>query len=509
MPEILFGVNFIKLIRVHILRLLLPGLICFFPYFCAAQLKAGVGKIDITDYQSGPANDTLFVKALVLDDGSTKMVIITLDVVAIAEIGPIKGDYLGEVRKGLQKEVNIHPSHVLINVSHCHGVVREDVAQLTIRAVKLATSSMVPVLVGVGKGFENRIMENRRYLMKDGSQVDVRRAYALPPDEEIAAIGPVDPEIGIVRFDQKNGKTLAVLYNFAVHPIEGVPNGGNTADIIGFASKVIESNLSGATALFIQGCGGDINPINYKSVETPPDAEPLGNLLGLSTLKALQKIKSSPPGKIKLINEKMRLPVSDFQRRIDTLQAKELRLLHSLKQTNINLKMFIPLLMKYQYSKDFPSFYGQRYLTDQQLNRKDMLNLDSANRRDMENYRSNIYIMEHLTRIQENLRLVKMHQAKTGNVKTIEVEMLAVKIGNMKLLTFPGELTVQIGLNLKEKSSEEYTFIAGYTNGYIYYAPTAAQLMNTGEAQEDCDTILAPEWQELFEDRAIQMLNKL
>lgn len=509
MPGILFGVNCIRLSRIRILCLLLPGLISFLPYFCSAQLNAGVSKVDITDYQSGPANDTLFVKALVLDDGNTRMVIITLDVVAIAEIGPIKGDYLGDVRKGIQQELNIDPSHVLVNVSHCHGVVRRDVADLTIRAVNQATSRMVPVWVGVEKGFENRIMENRRYLMKDGSQADVRRAYSLPPDEEIAAIGPVDPEIGIVRFDQKNGKTLAVLYNFAVHPIEGVPNGGNTADIIGFASKVIEGNLKGATALFIQGCGGDINPINYKSLETPPDAEPLGNLLGLSTLKALQQIKSSPSGKIKLIHEKMELPVSDFQRRIDTLQAKELRLLHSLQQTNINLKMFIPLLIKYQYSNDFPSFYAQRYLTDQQLNRKDMLNLDSANRRDMENYRKNIYIMEHLTRIQENLRLVKMHQAKIDNLKTIEVEMLAVKIGDMKLVTFPGELTVQIGLNLKKKSSGGYTFVAGYTNGYIYYAPTAAQLKNTGEAQEDCDTILAPEWQGLFEERAIQMLNKL
>ena len=29
------------------------------------------------------------------------------------------------------------------------------------------------------------------------------------------------------------------------------------------------------------------------------------------------------------------------------------------------------------------------------------------------------------------------------------------------------------------------TFVAGYTNGYIYYAPTAEQLLNPGAAQED------------------------
>jgi hypothetical protein len=484
------------------------GLIVFYPVSIMAQLKGGVGRMDITNYQVF-TNDPLYVKALALDDGTTRMIIITLDVVAIEEIGPIKNGYLEKVRSQIQKELNIKPSNILINVSHCHGVVRADVAELTVQVVKQAYSNMVPVNVGVGSGFENRVMENRRYIMKDGSQADVRRAYSLPPDDEIASIGPVDPEIGILRFDRKNGKTLAVIYNFAVHPIEGVPNGGNTADMIGFASKVIEENTDGAMALFLQGCAGDINPVNYKSLETPPDAEPLGNLLGLSVLRGLKKIHTAPSGKIKIINETMELPRSDFQQRIDTLQAKELRLLRSLKQTNINLKMYIPLLIKYNYSEVYPSFYAQRYLHDEQIGKYDMLRLDSVNRRDMENYRSNIYIMEHLTRIQENLRLVKMHQDRSAGMKTINVEMLGVKIGDMKLVTFPGELTVQIGLNIKKNAPDKFTFVAGYTNGYIFYAPTAEQLRNTGEAQEDCDTNLAPEWLEMFEKKAAEILNRL
>lgn len=478
------------------------------PFCIYAQLKGGVGKADITDYRI-LNNDPLYVKALALDDGTTKMVIITLDVVAIEEIGPIKNGYLEKVRSQIQKDLNIKPSNILVNVSHCHGVVRADVAELTVQAVKQACSNMVAVNAGVGVGFEDRVMENRRYIMKDGSQADVRRAYSLPPDEAIASIGPIDPEIGVLRLDRKNGKPLAVVYNFAVHPIEGVPNGGNTADMIGFASKVIEENVDGAMALFLQGCAGDINPVNYKNFETPPNAEPLGNLLGLSVLRALKKIHVVPGGKIKVIHETMDLPRADFQRRIDTLEAKELRLLRSLKQTNINLKMYISLLIKYNYSETYPSFYAQRYLHDQQIGRYDMLKLDSVNRKDMENYRSNIYVMEHLTRVQENLRLVRMHQVRSAGNKTINVEILGVKIGDMKLVTFPGELTVQIGLNIKEKASDEFTFVAGYTNGYIFYAPTAEQLRNTGEAQEDCDTNLAPEWQEMFERKAAEILNRL
>ena len=121
--------------------------------------------------------------------------------------------------------------------------------------MKEAWQNMVPVNVGAGVGHEDRIMENRRLKLKNGKEADVRHAYSLPPDEEVAGVGPVDPEIGILRLDRKDGQTLAVVYNFACHPIQGVPSGGNTADITGFASQVIEDNLSdGAIALFLQGC---------------------------------------------------------------------------------------------------------------------------------------------------------------------------------------------------------------------------------------------------------------
>ena len=77
------------------------------------------------------------------------------------------------------------------------------------------------------------------------------------------------------------------------------------------------------------------------------------------------------------------------------------------------------------------------------------------------------------------------------------------------LTTFPGELTVRIGLGIKKRSSHELTFVAGYTNGYIYYSPTAQQLRNVGGAQEDSDCLLAPEWQKLYEDKVAEMLRKL
>jgi hypothetical protein len=77
------------------------------------------------------------------------------------------------------------------------------------------------------------------------------------------------------------------------------------------------------------------------------------------------------------------------------------------------------------------------------------------------------------------------------------------------LVTFPGELTVEIGLNIKKATPHKTTFVAGYTNGYIYYTPTAKQLQNVGGAQEDSDCLLAPEWEKLFENKVASMLKSL
>ncbi len=478
----------------------------------AAQLWAGVAKVDITNTEAGPVNDPLYVKALVIKSDTTTVAIITVDAVAIGEIGPIDNDYLSKVRSRIRKELNIQPTNVLVNASHCHGIVCSDVDERTFQAVEEASRNMVPVKVGAGVGHEDRIMENRRLKLKNGREVDVRYAYSLPPEEEVAEVGPIDPEIGILRLDRNDGRTLAVVYNFACHPIQGVPGGGNSADMIGFASKTIEENMSDDTiALFLQGCAGDINPAFYKDVNHPRNAEPLGNLLGLSTLRGLREITCREDGRLTVLNEVIQLPRADVGERIISMVAEQQRLLQSLQGTYLNLKTFIPLAVKYNMSGDFPSYESHRYLHEQAMGREDLKQLDVMNRRNMEQYIRNIHTMEALTRVQTNLALLRKHQADNlaARSRTLDVELMGLRIGEFVLLTFPGELTVRIGLNIKQRSPHEQTFVAGYTNGYIYYAPTTEQLRNVGGAQEDSDCILAPHWQKVYEDQAAKMLGQL
>jgi hypothetical protein len=505
-----------KIRRAARLALVIPILAVVGSWFSgdagAAQLQAGAAKVDITNREAGLVNDPLWVKALVIKSDTTTAVIVTLDAVAVGEIGHIKNDYLGKVRTRIEKELGIKPTNVMVNASHCHGIVCSDVDERTFQAVKAAAANLVPVKVGVGVGHEDRIMENRRLKLKNGKELDVRHAYSMPADEDVAEVGPVDPEIGILRFDRNDGRSVAVVYNFAMHPIMGVANGGNTADVTGFASQVIEDNLSeGTIALFVQGCGGDINPLNYKDVEHPRSAEPLGNMLGLSTLQGLRKIQSKADERLTVLNETLALPRADVAERIASLEAEQMKLLQSLKGTTLNLKTFLPMMVKYNLSEEFPSYYSHRYMHEKMLGRDEWGKLDADNRRAMKAYIENIQTMEQLTRTQINLALLRKHQKDNvaAGKRTLDCELVGMRIGDATLVTFPGELTVRIGLNIKKASPHPRTFVAGYTNGYIYYAPTTEQLLNVGGAQEDSDCVLAPEWQGIFEAKVAEMLKKL
>ncbi|MFO0905106.1 MAG: hypothetical protein U0939_19020 [Pirellulales bacterium] len=478
----------------------------------AGPLLAGAAKVDVTNRDQGPAADTLYVKALVLKEGATTFALITVDAVAIGEIGPIGNDYLNKMRQALQAKHGIAPERVLVNASHCHGIVRRDLDVLTVQAVEEALQQLTPVKIGVGKGREDRISENRRLKLKDGSTTDVRHAYSVSSDEEIAEIGPIDPEIGILRLDRLDGRPLAVVYHFACHPIQGVPGGKNTADLTGYASQTIEDAIGGGCiALFVQGCGGDINPVLYKDVDHPRHAQLHGTLLGASTLKAWRGIQVQDDSRLAVLHEQLELPRADTAQRIATLEAEQQRLLQSLRGTSLNFKTFLPLAVKYAASPEFPSYYSHRYLLDEQQGRDDWKQLDAENRRNMAAYLANIRTMEQLTRIQTNLALLRKHQLRNLEApkRMLDVEMVGWRAGDFVMVSFPGELTVRIGLNLKQASPHPNTFIAGYSNGYIYYAPTADQLENPGAAQEDADSLLAPAWQEIFERKALEMLKRL
>jgi len=252
--------------------------------------------------------------------------------------------------------------------------------------------------------------------------------------------------------------------------------------------------------------------VRYKDVTRPPDAEPLGHRLGLSVLKAAKQVETSEEAELVLAGEILALPrATDMEQRIAAIRAERIALIESLRPTDINFKTFVPLYLGQRISPETPSYYGQGYLHEQAHDRTGLAQLDTRNRAGVDSYLKNIEAMEQLTRLNTNLKLLEMHlaQNRAAQSPTIDVEVTALRIGDFRMVTFPGELSVEVGLNIKAAAPARHTFVAGYTNGYIYYAPTAAQRLNSGYAQEDCDCLLAPEWQDAFEAKALELLKGL
>jgi hypothetical protein len=488
--------------------------VCLFvcPQRLPAELRGALAKVDITDYSAGPVHVPMFARVLVLQQQDVRLVLVGVDAVAIGEIGRISNEYLPRVRTRLEQELGLPPEGIIINASHCHGVIRTDLEDLTVRAVHEAWGRLEPVRIGVGIGEEREISENRRLLLKDGRTADARHAYPLPANDAVAEVGPIDPEIGVLRIDRLDGSPLGVVYHFACHPIMGVPGGANTADFTGVSSRILEEQLgAGTVALFLQGCGGDINPRGYKEVHLPRRADPLGMRLALSTLQAYRAIETSTAAPLLRVQRVLELPRADHADRIARLEAEQRRLMQSLKGTSLNLQTYLALMVKYQLDPDHPSGYASAYLQETAAGAGELVAHDAENRKLLQDYTANILAMEELTRVQTNLNLLRKHQAGlvASGKRTVRAEVQGVRIGPAVLLTFPGELTVPIGLKIKQRSPVPQTFVSGYTNGYLYYAGTAEQLLNPGWAQEDCDCLLAPEWEEEFHRAVDDLLSQL
>ena len=268
-----YALSLIK-VRVSSLKIafILLTMSCFSQLANAQSLRAGTGKSNITA-TSEIIHDSLYVKALVLENKNFRFAIITMDIVAIATIGDIPNDFLKNIRERLKDELKI--DNVLVNASHNHldgflnggKKIAGDVENKTIMAVKKALMNMEPVKAGAGKGFENRFAMNRRIKLKNGQVFTIRHANPNMPDDEMEQLGEIDPEIGILKIDRLDGTPKALVYNYACHPYTGVPDKGVTAEFPGFASGVIEEQLGfGAMAFFLQGAAGDITEILYKDV---------------------------------------------------------------------------------------------------------------------------------------------------------------------------------------------------------------------------------------------------
>ena len=106
---------------------------------------------------------------------------------------------------------------------------------------------------------------------------------------------PIDPSVGVIRVDDLDGNPIAVVFRYSAHPVTvGSRSQVASSDYPGPAREVLERNLGGL-ALFLQGCGGNINPrvgIGYE-VDCRDTKNRVGLELGGEALKVAARIRTN------------------------------------------------------------------------------------------------------------------------------------------------------------------------------------------------------------------------
>ncbi len=490
-------------------------------------LLAGIAKSDISiESPDAIVHDRMYARALVLENQNTTIVIVSMDAVAIGGICDVPDDFLPKLRHRIEAELGIDAANVLVHATHTHPPVPHlcDPSQQldrTFDAIQRALAAKTPVTVTASLGHEDRILINRTLRLKDHNHWTIRQTNPCPRDEDIDALGPIDPQIGILRFDRADGQPLAVLFNYACHPLVGTPDGEVTANYPGFACQAIEQYLDGAMAIFLQGAAGDITEVVYKGVDHPADAEPIGITLGLSTLRAMRKpdaVLSTPPearlapnqASLTVINTTITLPRrTDSDERIAELRAEQSQWLDSLRFLSLNFKSFLPLYLKHALNPQHPADYRYAYLHAQQIGSHDLEALDQKNRERLDKYLANIDAMEKLARLQDKIATLERHKAinQASGETTVAAEIQLIRIDVSLIIAVPFELLAETGLWLKQQSPCEHTLIAAFSNGYLHYAPPAEYYPKGGYEVTEC--LLDASWEPVFKQHMITLFAQI
>jgi hypothetical protein len=235
-------------------------------------------------------HDPLLAKVLLIRTEQEQAAIVTYDLVGFRS---------ERVARSLKEQHGF--DHVLQIVSHTHsGPIPKDrnnptadpwgreVEDKVIQLVGQAKNSFVPAQLAVT---ETSVIlgHNRRQINPDGTVTMFWR------NEERTPTAPIDPAVGILRFTDPAGEVLAVLVNYACHPVVlGPDNLQYSADYPGYMYRYIEEKLGDPTVcFFMPGAAGDINPFNDKQ---PVDqngfgiARQAGEELAVAVLQALEKL---------------------------------------------------------------------------------------------------------------------------------------------------------------------------------------------------------------------------
>lgn len=232
--------------------------------------RAGAAKVDITPSLPDPSAtnsasavgmrrggrggipsdgilDHIFVRAIVVDNGITKAVLVSVDTGMIGE------QVWKSVAQRIESELKIPSTNLMLNPIHTHSASGGTADQI-FNAIKEANNKLQPARIGYGSGLSyvnvNRnIIDPKTHKWWEGANYD----------------GISDKTVGVICFETLSGEPIAVYYNYACHAVVTGNTDMLSGDYPGATSKYIEDSFDNKmVALFAVGAQGDQNPLYFQ-----------------------------------------------------------------------------------------------------------------------------------------------------------------------------------------------------------------------------------------------------
>jgi neutral ceramidase len=271
------------------------------PVFRAGAATANItpflGEPIVGNFETPPANhvhDELQARCLVLDDGATRLAIVLVDSVGVSR------EVFDAARRIAAEKAGIPGPNILAAATHTHSgtssrsenMMRANatlapyqqlLAQRIADVIRIAANNLEPAQIGWGAVDVPGPLFNRRWLLKPGKKArnpfggeDLAVMNPGKNPDILEPAGPTDPQVSFLAVRTPQGRPIALLANYSLHYVGGVPMGHISADYFAcFAARIGE--LLGADArtfppfvgVMSNGTSGDVNNIDVKAASTP------------------------------------------------------------------------------------------------------------------------------------------------------------------------------------------------------------------------------------------------
>jgi len=369
----------------------------------------------------------------------------TTFVFVVADVIDVAPHGFPVARERIQKELNIPPSNILLSATHTHtGPVfykeYEDFIATKILDAVRIAAQDLQEVVIKAGTGKAEDISFHRRFLMKDGSVRFNPGRLNP--DIVKPMGPADPGVGIVYIETPQGEPIAILVNFALH-LDTIGGTEISADFPYFMGEVLKKVLGDDLMVFFGfGTCGNVNHINVKEPETTQGYE-RAQRLGYALAAAVVR----------------ELPVLEKQN-IDKFTSES---------ETVYLK--IPT-------------YSDEEVEQAKINAK----------KESDEIAST-------PEIREAMKILRIHDM---NNEPIEAEILTLGLGDACIVALPGEIFVELGLAIKEKSPYKHTLVLTLANNSIGYIPNK-EAFNYGAYEVEVSMIAEGEGEKLVESSLRQM----